>query len=483
MQRLTKSFYGWFGLVLAVGIFHSTSAQTSSQPPTITIISPTNGEVFFAPANIQIIAKASNSVGVVSNVEFFVVTNELPGNVGQVVLDPPGVHGVTGLVYLLAWSNVPPGSYSLTAVASEGPGISVTSAPVNIIVLPIGPLPVVRITSPPNHAIFYAPLDIPLFAYANIVYADATSNLSTTISNVEFFAGTNDLGPAQQVIEEPSGPGVPPIFIVPNEYTLVWSNPPPGAWALIAVATDTVGVSATSAPVNIIILPSGTNTNAQDIVSIVATDPVAIAGTNCWVWPGLASAAPTWADWRQPTWTNFTNCGPKDAAFTVRREGEDTNDLTVLYAIGGTASNRVDYTYLPGFVTIPAGEHCAIIPIVPLATLPLAAIETVVLTLEASSNQPPVYLPGFPRSAAAIIVDSWAPRPITGLLPGGFFHLNATGPDGAWFCIQSSTELSGWQPVATNQVVNGSIDFVDPGGVAGPRQFYQAVPLISIPAQ
>ena len=42
--------------------------------------------------------------------------------------------------------------------------------------------PVPRIVSPANHALFYAPVDIPIFAYA----------LRT---NVEFYAGTNDLGP------------------------------------------------------------------------------------------------------------------------------------------------------------------------------------------------------------------------------------------------------------------------------------------------
>ena len=49
--------------------------------------------------------------------------------------------------------------------------------------------------------------------------------------------------------------------------------------------------------------------------------------------------------------------------------------------------------------------------------------------------------------------------------PGGSFHLTATGPDGAWFNVQYSTDLGELVAVSTNQVFQGSIDFVDPDGV------------------
>jgi len=61
---------------------------------------------------------------------------------------------------------------------------------------PIPPFaaPPVRITSPANHATFYAPVDIPIFAYAclpSIGYLIPTAN---SVSNVEFFANAIDLG-------------------------------------------------------------------------------------------------------------------------------------------------------------------------------------------------------------------------------------------------------------------------------------------------
>ena len=65
------------------------------------------------------------------------------------------------------------------------------------------------------------------------------------------------------------------------------------------------------------------------------------------------------------------------------------------------------------------------------------------------------------------------------LLSDGSFHLNAAGPDGAWFTVERSPDLVNWTPVCTNQVVDGSIDFVEPPG--NPQQFYQAVPQASSP--
>src|SRR5215469_7193489 len=190
-------------------------------------------------------------------------------------------------------------------------------------------------------------------------------------------------------------------------YFLLWSNAPERAHALTAIATDNGGAPTTSAVVNITILPTPPPpSNRPPIVNIVATDPIAIEGTNCWPWEGLASAASTWSNWAAALPRRFfTNCGPKNATFTVRRFGATNDDVTVSYAIGGTATNGLDYMPLSGEVTIPAGQRSSLITVVPIDDGTPDITSTVVLKLIPSTNTPPDYLLGFPRSAAAIILD------------------------------------------------------------------------------
>ncbi len=320
--------------------------------------------------------------------------------------------------------------------------------------------PLVRIIGPANGSVFRAPVDIPLFAYAR--------DFNDAVSTVEFFAGTNSLGLSQVVTS-----ATRPMLVYSNIYWLVWSNAPLGTWQISAKATDVDGASRVSLPVKIVVsplLPPPPGT--PPIVSIFATDPIAIEGTNCWPWLGVTNAVPSWSNWTPTICKVFTNCGPKNALFSVRRFGSTNAALTVGYQIGGTASNGVDYAELPGTVTIAAGERRALVPIVPLDGATPHTNKTVVLRLSPSTD----YQIGFPARAAALIIDSQSPNWFTGMLPGGAFRLNAQGPDAAWFHIEYSTDLKNWTPISTNQVVNGSIDFIDPDAIADQSRFYRAVP-------
>lgn len=473
------------GFPRSATIFLAGSGVTNL-PPFVDLFEPANGEVFYTPTNIFLAAKASAPDGSVTNVEFFAGTNDLgPG--AMVVLDPPGVNGITGLIWILTWLNPPPGGYPLTAVATDNGGLSSSSAPVKITVFPGPPPdlpPVVRMVNPPNGAVFRAPINLPLYAYA----ADPDGY----VTSVQFFAGTNDLGFGQRlpVVRPLAGGGVvmggptPPVYPT-NLFFLTWTNAPAGTNLLAAVATDNGGLSSTSAPVNVTILPPlPPPTNRPPIVSIEATDPVAIEGTNCWVWRGETNLPPTWAAWPTavPRW--FTNCGPKTATFTVRRFGDTNDNLTVTYDISGTASNGVDYVALPGSLTIPAGERRAFLTIVPIDDGPPDVNKTVILTLlpDMQANPLPGYVLGFPRRAAAVILDP-GPRPASSILPGGCFHLAEPGPDASWCYIQYSTNLINWTPLCTNQVINGSIDFVDPDAANNPSRFYRAMPLSGPPTE
>lgn len=465
-----------------------TGPNVTNLPPQVAIISPTDGSVFYTPTNIMLIAKATVPVGAITKVEFFSGSTDL-GQGSEVVMDPPGVNGVTGPVYVLDWTNPIVGADSLTAVATDNSGVSTVSSAVNISVFqgpPPPPVFSVRIVSPPNGAVFYAPVNIPLFAYV-------THPTNSYVGGVVFYDGTNVIGPGQPVsLPTPvaaanSSGSVPPFNDTNHLFSLVWSNAPVGPHVLTARATigffdNNVLLLLTSPQVDITVFPSPPPpTNAPPIVNIVATDPVAVEGTNSWCWMGETNSPATWAAWPSAVCECFTNCGPKPATFTVHRFGETNDDVTVNYDIGGTASNGVDYVALPGYVTVPAGERAAFITVVPVDNDPPEVIKTVILTLDKSTNTPPDYIVGIPPRAAAIIVDRPCPGPAATALPDKCFRLSTPGPDGAWFSVECSTDMNNWSPMCTNQVVNGRIDFVDPDAPGYTARYYRIVQVTDTP--
>jgi len=332
--------------------------------------------------------------------------------------------------------------------------------------------PVVHITSPPNGAIFRGPVNIPIFAYA--------FDRQEAIASVEFFNGSNSLGLGEPVTGRSNVVGA---VNATNTFVLVWTNAPLGQHVLSALATTKSGETGRSERVGIAVLTSPPPpTNRPALVSIIAKDPISIEGTNCWVWPGLIDSNLGWRNWPTGTCRLYTNCGPKNASFLVRRQGATNDALTVKYHVGGSATNGVDYVPLSGEVTIPAGERAVLISVVPIDDSIPERRETVVLRLKPSLDVVPTYLLGRPASAAALIVDG---DRITssGMLADRSFHLSATGPDGAWFRVETSSDMTDWTPVTYGQVINGSIDFVDPDAEGAPTRFYRAVPELTVPVE
>ena len=62
---------------------------------------------------------------------------------------------------------------------------------------------------------------------------------------------------------------------------------------------------------------------------------------------------------------NASRVGPDPGAFTVTRTGSTNTALTVRYALGGTATNGIDYNTLGASVTIPAGAASTSLTVVP----------------------------------------------------------------------------------------------------------------------
>jgi regulation of enolase protein 1 (concanavalin A-like superfamily)/phosphatidylserine/phosphatidylglycerophosphate/cardiolipin synthase-like enzyme len=91
-------------------------------PPSITLTSPTNGATFTAPANITISANASDGDGAVTRVDFF--------NGATLV------QSVTTAPYAITWSNVPSGTYTLSARVTDNAGGVTTSSSATITVNP-----------------------------------------------------------------------------------------------------------------------------------------------------------------------------------------------------------------------------------------------------------------------------------------------------------------------------------------------------------
>src|SRR5205823_5044478 len=184
-------------------------------------------------------------------------------------------------------------------------------------------------------------------------------------------------------------------------------------------------------------------TNLPAIVTITATDAFAAEGTNCWG----TTTDPIIR-------TNPVACGPNTASFVVRRSGPTNSELTVVYAIGGSASNGVDYVELPGSVIIPAGERGARIVVTPIDDTLVEGPETVVLSLQIppsplAANLPPPYIIGFPGKAATVIADNDGIRPPTRCLSDGLFHACWDGTNGFCYRIEISSILVEWLPVCT----------------------------------
>ena len=89
-----------------------------NSPPSVVLISPTNGTTFIAPASITVTASATATGHAVSRVEFFQGVTKI----GEALASP----------YSVVWGNVPQGSYTLTARVTDSIGGTAVSAPVNV---------------------------------------------------------------------------------------------------------------------------------------------------------------------------------------------------------------------------------------------------------------------------------------------------------------------------------------------------------------
>ena len=178
------------------------SVIADNLPPTVAITSPANDSELTSTANIIITADASDSDGSVSRVDFYRGTQKI----GEDSSAP----------YEMTWSDVGAGEYHISAVAVDNGGEMTGSEAVHLTVTASNQPPAISITSPLNNEEFTEP--------ANITIEATASDADGTITQVDFYRGTQKIG------EDSSAP-----------YEMIWSNIGAGEYHLSAVAIDNGG--------------------------------------------------------------------------------------------------------------------------------------------------------------------------------------------------------------------------------------------------
>jgi hypothetical protein len=113
----TKGPSGW---VANVNYFRF-SAPGVNAPPSVQLTSPASAATYTAPATVPLAASASDPDGSVTQVTFYAGST------------PVGTD--TSSPYAVNWANVPPGTYRLTAVATDNTGTTTTSNAITIQVI------------------------------------------------------------------------------------------------------------------------------------------------------------------------------------------------------------------------------------------------------------------------------------------------------------------------------------------------------------
>ena len=222
-----------------------TVTVVENQPPTVTLATPTDGQLFVSPSslpNITLAATAADPDGSIAMVRFYKQAQGIHGDPTPVLLGT-----LTAPPYQMTWSSVPytdPPPYGVNvdyydvwAEATDNRG-AVASDIVSIRVLANPPPSSItaQITSPFSYLgtepiLFRAP--------ATILLSARSAGGPSAISKMEFLANGSVVGTAT----------------VPNtddgELKALWRNVASGTYALTARLTDNQGFISTSSPVTV----------------------------------------------------------------------------------------------------------------------------------------------------------------------------------------------------------------------------------------
>lgn len=265
------------GLVTTSSEITVTVNDVSSVFPTVSMTSPANNATATAPASFTLSADAADADGTITKVEFFHSGSTL-------------INTEFNAPYSVTWSNVPIGSYSLTAKATDNSGNVTTSTAIAVTVT--NALPVVNIVSPQNNSSFLP---------SAIINFDATAtDANGSIVSVKFYDGATlfqtETNPPYQFTRGGFTVGNHTITAVATDNNLAVSTSPPITFTISGSnPTPTVAITA---PADGATVTSHTNV----IINATATDDGSVASVSFYVNDVLLNtdnAAPytfTWND-------------------------------------------------------------------------------------------------------------------------------------------------------------------------------------------
>jgi len=192
-----------------------------NQAPRVSISSPTKSTAFIAPATVTIDATASDPDGTIIKVEFFNASIKLGERIS-----PP---------YTFTWKEVPEGTYSITAVATDNGNLKTISDAVIVVVqkssTAINQMPEVSIIIPAKSKKFKK--------NEKIVIEAAALDKDGSISNVRIKNGDITLA------EFASAP-----------YLFEWVPVDTGRYMIYATATDNLGAVSESSSIELFVVSS-----------------------------------------------------------------------------------------------------------------------------------------------------------------------------------------------------------------------------------
>jgi RHS repeat-associated protein len=265
----------------------SITVSNTANPPTVSLTAPANAAIYVAPSSITVSASA--------------VAGDTNLSIAQVQFFANGTSiGVkTAAPYSVAWTSPAPGTYSLTAVATDSAGGTMTSLPRTVTINATNTPPTITLNAPPNNGKYALPVTVALSAVA------AAPEANDTVTQVQFFANTTLIG-----------------TVTTSPYNFNWVNPAAGSYSITAVATDGFGATTTSnvravtvnnaatPPTVSLTAPANAGVYVEPVASITVSANAAAGDTNLTITQvqflangtsiGVKTAAPYSIAWTSP---------------------------------------------------------------------------------------------------------------------------------------------------------------------------------------